>query len=450
MYKQLNSKFRKQINEKLKSSKAIQDLFNKHKVDLEVVDFVPMCFADNLDVSARTMHGIIYFNSKLKNSDDIFHYAAHEITHTIEQCFGDGPTEGSTDDDYLDNIHEQHGFQTQTRFISETESPEKAEAYVEKVLEHHDIPESEKEEKKEDLLRTAGLFQNIKNKFLNKKDSFEPLRCVACQRSFGSEKDHDSLYPLKSTLKIRGKDVCVDCYGKMIEYRKGIHCTCGHSYDKHGLKEGERSFPKYECKDQIYLYRTNKKCPCENYKPSVDDYSDASDGKQLSLKFEKRDKSKPRKENIQELKDRIMHEIETGEKLKRKEEYRERPSKKLSPKEHPYANKSIADLARKVMKATEKKDDNSTDDKYEDYTSCDRCSSLILYPHEYMNKNLCDTCYRPIAGCEICGHSVGDHRGGLGVNKWKLKNFLGKGHCIVLLDTGYRSTPKQCSCEHYV
>jgi hypothetical protein len=741
-FQNINPNLRKQINKELKSSKAIQDLFKKHKVNLEVVNFVPMCFADDLDVSARTMHGIIYFNSRLKDSDNIFHYAAHEITHTIEQCFGNGPTEGSTDDDYLDNIHEQHGFQTQTKFISETEGPQEANQYINRVLEHHSVPESEKEEKKEDLLRTSSLK-------LGKAAKDKYISCFNCWN------------PVKTSqqIKVRGKSICPNCYNKIIEYRKTIPCTCGHSYDKHGLKEGERSFPKYECKDQIYLYRTNKKCPCENYKPSVDDYSDtddgqkllrtgsfienirnffdiykykcelcnqgtngnktylgkpvcrncfdtivklykektpcvcghlpskhfvvefsspapfmkmntvcedlifnedyrsvpkkcpcskyekqsgfddysdsndinkkaslfkklfgdpedatqdpkyikscdtcgkwyesskyletkneefrvfplikirgknvcqqcykllseyrkdipckcshlmtdhsdqkykcngtsysgyrsdkrcsceqyhpvlddysdASDGKQLSLKFEKRDKSKPRKENIQELKDRIMHEIETGEELKRKEKYRERPSKKLSPKKHPYARKNIVDLARKVMEATEKKDDNlQTDDAdickdpecghhsdehiVDDYGNvhcqgfnplepyCGCVGFLKFKPNKTKTDKYCYYCNQPIINdldlnyvrgkllcrydyakeldriilksmripCHRCGHSVQDHNGKIDNFHKGPRKYLGKGKCSVLLDSDYRSQAKECSCECYI
>ena len=438
-----------QVRQKAKEDETVREIFDEYELDLDEIDYLPMCFAD-LDVSARTMHGIIYFNLKLLEDPDpiekIMEYYTHEITHTAQQTTGDGPTEGSSDDsDYLSNKFEQEGFQNQTKYISRNESPEKAEAYVEKVLEHHSVPESEKEEKKEDLLRTSSELKRFaigESDFLFRKKD-ENKRCQNCGYYFQFGE-----WPNK-THKIRGKIICDKCYDQLIAYRKTIPCTCGHLHNEHSLKEGERHTGKHHCNAIIIPddYRSSpKKCPCENYKPSQDDYSDASDGKQLSLEFEKSNKSIPRTENIQELKDRIMYEIETGEEFKRKEKYRERPSLNLIRKEHPYARKNIADLARKVMEATEKKDDNSLDDS--DRCSCghlktDHAPKIGLcfvceYCNGYSNENESEYKIDNIIDqeCNSCGHLRHQH-----LNDRNCQEFIGG---------SYRSRPQQCSCECYV
>lgn len=153
-----------EAKDKLKDSETIQELCNEYEVDVDFIDLVPMAFTE-LDVSARTDKACIYFNEKLYDNflDEHLHYAAHELIHFFQQAFGDGPTEGSADDDYLDNEYEKEGFQVQTEFISETEGDEAAEEYIEQVMDHHDVPENERSKRKKDLLNLAH------NVYLKKK-----------------------------------------------------------------------------------------------------------------------------------------------------------------------------------------------------------------------------------------------------------------------------------------
>lgn len=418
MFEQIDPTLREKITENLISSNAIQELLDKYDLNEEIVQYVPMCFADDLDVSARTMHGIIYFNSRLKDSDNIFHYAAHEITHTIEQCFGDGPTEGSTDDeDYLSNIHEQHGFQTQTKFISETEGPEKANEYIEKVLDHHKVPENEKEDKKEDLLRTAGLFDIIYTSFNDAVNGIKSLKkiprmgsCQNCNRYF--KDDYELFYmnndlPLKDLdedlsdpriccnrahKKIRGKDICVDCYKKMIQYQQTIPCKCGHSKSDHLPEENKVHNNDLKCNAVVEGgdYRNTKKCNCQNYSPIYDDYSDVRDSKQLFLDFEKENKkSKERKLDIVKIREQIQEAIDEGERKGKEDEFFPRKSQKLLRKEHPYRSKNIADLAKKI---TENIDKNASFD---------------------LGFNIFDQ-----KKCANCGHIEGLHLGVPGIEEW--------------------------------
>lgn len=148
------------VREKIKKSDVVIDLCKEYGVEVDYIDLIPMAFLD-IEVSARTDKGCIYFNYALLDdgfeNDD--HYMAHEIVHHFQQCFGDGPTEGSSgSEDYLDNEYEQEGFQAQTEYLSETRDDEAAVDYIEQVLDHHDVTEDDKAKRRKDLLNIAQQF----------------------------------------------------------------------------------------------------------------------------------------------------------------------------------------------------------------------------------------------------------------------------------------------------
>lgn len=155
-----------EVRDKIKQSQTVQDLCEEYGVETDYIDLIPMAFAD-LDVSARTDKGCIYFNTSLLDTpEELEHYCTHELTHHLQQCFGDGPTEGSSgSEDYLDNKYEQEGFQAQTEYISETQGDEAAEEYVEQVLDHHQIKSPDREKRKKDLLELAsslGIYKKAR------------------------------------------------------------------------------------------------------------------------------------------------------------------------------------------------------------------------------------------------------------------------------------------------
>lgn len=173
-----------QCVESLKNDPVVIDMFKDFGTNIEEIDLIPICFVDDLEVSARTEHGIVYLNSRLKdNFKENYHYVPHELGHNRQQTTGDKPTKGSTDDNYLDNKYEQEGFQYQTEYISEHEGPEKAEQYIEKVMDHHQIPESEQEKTKEKLLSTAQQlkidFPKKDNPEVSKEEGLQKLRDLA-------------------------------------------------------------------------------------------------------------------------------------------------------------------------------------------------------------------------------------------------------------------------------
>lgn len=154
----------------LKKDPITQELFDEYKISISELNHIPMFFAD-LPVSARTEHGIIYFNLELieENGEPNeekwkknYHYAHHELTHYLQQTTGTGPTQGSAEDSYLDNEYEQEGFQEQTKFITHHNGKEEAEEYIDQVLDHHNIDGTERKEKKEELLHFASQKKNKK------------------------------------------------------------------------------------------------------------------------------------------------------------------------------------------------------------------------------------------------------------------------------------------------
>ena len=164
---------------RLKTNEVVQNMFKEFDVDIDELDDVPVCFAD-LPVSARTEHGIIYLNYNLLADGDFDkddHYLVHELTHYLQQTTGTKPTKGSTDDDYLDNKFEQEGFQNQTEYLSDTRGDGAAEAYTDKVLNHHEVPKSEREERKKELMHLAMAAKNPDQLVLfpKKKKRQDPL-----------------------------------------------------------------------------------------------------------------------------------------------------------------------------------------------------------------------------------------------------------------------------------
>jgi hypothetical protein len=153
-FKTLNRMIKK-MREYLKHDETVQKMFKEYEVDLEEIDLIPMRFG-NIDVSAKTDHGVIIYNFKLLCDGDFvddFSYGVHEMTHWLQQTTGSKPTQGADEGSYLDNPFEQEGFQNQVKYIAEHKGEGEAENYVDDLLEHHEVDDKkELSEKKETLM----------------------------------------------------------------------------------------------------------------------------------------------------------------------------------------------------------------------------------------------------------------------------------------------------------
>jgi hypothetical protein len=142
----------------LKKNEVMQRAFKKHGVDIEWLDLFPMMFGD-LDVSARTEHGVVILNYKLLCDGDFFKdfgYLCHEGVHQLQQMFGDKPTRSADDGEYLDNPAEIEGFQTQIEYIADEFGKNEAEEYVDHLLDHHDYDGKDAKDKKQELMEMVS------------------------------------------------------------------------------------------------------------------------------------------------------------------------------------------------------------------------------------------------------------------------------------------------------
>jgi hypothetical protein len=145
----------KKLRTYLKEDEVVQRMFKEYGADINEIDFIPMKF-DDIDVSAKTDHGVIIYNYELLTDGDFFKdfsYGVHEITHYLQQTCGKKPTQSSDDGNYLDNPFEEEGFKNQIEYISKEFGEGEAEKYVEHLLDHHDVEDkSKREDKKEELM----------------------------------------------------------------------------------------------------------------------------------------------------------------------------------------------------------------------------------------------------------------------------------------------------------
>lgn len=139
----------------LKNDNIMINIFKEYGIDINEIDFIPTSFK-NLDVSAKTDHGIVYLNYKLLCDGDFlkdYSYLVHEYSHWLQQTTGTKPTQSSDDGNYLENPFEQEGFQNQIHYISDHFGDDEAEKYVDHLLEHHEIDnKKEKKDTKETLM----------------------------------------------------------------------------------------------------------------------------------------------------------------------------------------------------------------------------------------------------------------------------------------------------------
>jgi hypothetical protein len=153
-YKSLNRMIKK-MRDYLKKSEVVQKMFQEYDVSIEEIDYIPMMFG-NIDVSAKTDHGVIIYNYRLLCDSDFFKdfsYGVHEITHYLQQTAGTKATKSSDDGSYLDNPHEQEGFANQVSYIDKQFGEDEAEKYVDDLLKHHEVDDKEeRKDKKETLM----------------------------------------------------------------------------------------------------------------------------------------------------------------------------------------------------------------------------------------------------------------------------------------------------------
>ena len=128
------------LKKDLKEQEPYLDRCREYDRDPSFIDEVKVYFQP-LDVSAKTVNGVIILNENLIESgkwEDIMRYLTHESIHVLQQEAG--KVQGKVDKDkYLDDENEQEAFRTQIEYMEEHDPPKKVQEYLEQLLDHHNI-----------------------------------------------------------------------------------------------------------------------------------------------------------------------------------------------------------------------------------------------------------------------------------------------------------------------
>lgn len=138
----------------LKKDEIWKKLCEEYGEEVDVIDYIPTYFK-NLDVSAKTDHGVVYLNYRLLldglSIKDIS-YLIHEYTHFFQQCYGKKATQSSDDGNYLENPYEQEAFTNQVSHINENLGEEEAQDYVDNLLDYHEVDDKKEKNELEEIL----------------------------------------------------------------------------------------------------------------------------------------------------------------------------------------------------------------------------------------------------------------------------------------------------------
>lgn len=140
------------IKKTLKDNEIAHEICREYGFEIDILDGIPIEFSDEIDSSAKTTNSCIQLNSTLLNEDFeiIMRYAIHELVHALQHMKLEN-MEKFEDHDYLDRPDELEAFQYQIKFETKHRGPEKAEEYANDLIEYHEIPEQEVNNKKKEL-----------------------------------------------------------------------------------------------------------------------------------------------------------------------------------------------------------------------------------------------------------------------------------------------------------
>jgi len=126
-------------------------------VGVWILKSVPIRF-DKVKVTAKTVNGNIVLSPKLmkKPFEVLMRYVIHELVHAIQHIDEYGKKQTDKRKDYLNREDEIEAFQYQVKFDEEQRGEDEAEKYVNHLLKFHDVPEGQKEDKKEEIMERAN------------------------------------------------------------------------------------------------------------------------------------------------------------------------------------------------------------------------------------------------------------------------------------------------------
>jgi hypothetical protein len=147
-----------QLAQELKSAAekdpTVQAKFKEYGIDISELPDVKIGFED-LDVSAKTKNEAITLNRKLlspvsKAFEQCMPYVVHELTHVLQQK--KNQLHGADKEEYLDKDTEIEAFQAQVEYKKDHDGEDAADAYVEDLLDFHNIKRKKRLLKKRVLM----------------------------------------------------------------------------------------------------------------------------------------------------------------------------------------------------------------------------------------------------------------------------------------------------------
>lgn len=141
------------IREALVSDQIAKIICDDMGFEHKILAGVPIRF-EELDVSAKTVNSNISLNPKLmsKSFDIVMRYVIHELVHCFQHVKKYNKNKNNSirdNEDYLDNDDEIEAFQWQIKYDEESRGEEEAEEYVDNLLEYHNVPKKDRDDKKE-------------------------------------------------------------------------------------------------------------------------------------------------------------------------------------------------------------------------------------------------------------------------------------------------------------
>lgn len=120
----------------------------------DILSGIPITFGADFDAPAKTVNGHIILNESLKNKDmaTILRYVMHEIVHVMQHMQLESSTDPYSDKQYLDRPDEVEAFQFQIEFDAKVNTKERAVQYAEDLVEYHEIPNNERQDKVDELI----------------------------------------------------------------------------------------------------------------------------------------------------------------------------------------------------------------------------------------------------------------------------------------------------------
>ena len=143
------------IKEELCADPIAKKILDKFNMPEEVIQGLSISFDEDLDVTAKTVNGEVTLNKTLldKSFHTLMRYVIHELVHVCQHIRDEDkkPKKSPKGKGYLENKEEIEAFKWQTLYETETKGEDKAEEYLENLLEFHKIPKKEREDKIEEL-----------------------------------------------------------------------------------------------------------------------------------------------------------------------------------------------------------------------------------------------------------------------------------------------------------